>query len=151
MNTEQALKRGAGYGALATLVMTLIMLTGMGTGVAPIPEPIPKALARLFFGMIVGSVATPVVMVTGMVAHFVYGAAAGGVYAIGFKENVSWSTGLLWGAVLWIIMQIAVLPLIGWGLFGVRITGMPPKIAVGTLVLHLVYGGILGWGVNRTS
>lgn len=151
MSTEQAWKRGAGYGALATLVMTLIMLTGMKSGVAPMPEPIPKALAELFLGLTVGTVAKPVIMVTGMIAHFAYGAAAGALFAVLFLENSSWKTGLVWGGILWFIMQIAVLPLIGWGFFGIEITGFPPKIAVGTLVLHLVYGGILGWGVGRTE
>ncbi len=46
-------------------------------------------------------------------------------------------------------MQIVVLPVLGWGVFGLAITGFPPKIAVGTGVLHLVYGGVLGWGVNQ--
>jgi hypothetical protein len=38
--------------------------------------------------------------------------------------------------------------MIGWGLFGGDMTGFPPKIAVGTLVLYLVYSGILGWGLS---
>ncbi|MFB6347190.1 MAG: hypothetical protein ABEK50_15815 [bacterium] len=151
MQLEQAIKKGALWGALATLVMTLIMLTGMGTGVAPMPEPIPKALASLFLGMLIGSVAKPVVMITGMVAHFAYGAGAGVVFAYLFDENSNWKTGLLWGGILWVIMQIAVLPIIGWGFFGLAITGFPPKIAVGTFVLHLIYGGILGWGVAPTG
>lgn len=149
MQVDRAVKRGALWGALATLVMTLIMLTGMGTGAAPMPQPIPKALAELFLGFFLSSVATPLTMVTGMVAHFAYGAGAGVLYAFLFEEGVNWQTGLLWGSILWLIMQLAVLPILGWGLFGLAITGFPPKIAVGTLVLHLIYGGILGWGVNR--
>lgn len=43
-------------------------------------------------------------------------------------------------------MQIMFLPFLGWGLFGTAIT---PKIAVATLVLHLVYGGVLGWPLDR--
>lgn len=151
MQLDQALKQGALYGTLATLVMTLIMLTGMGTGIAPMPEPIPKALAGLLLGLFLGEVATPVTMVTGMVAHFAYGAAAGIIYAWLFGDNCNWQTGLLWGVVLWIVMQLAVLPVIGWGPFGIAITGFPPKIAVGTLLLHLAYGGLLGWGVERNT
>lgn len=149
MQVSQILQRGALWGALATLVMTLIMLTGMGTGIAPMPEPIPKALAELVLGVVLGSVTTPVATITGMLAHFGYGAGAGVLYGFLFEQNTNWQTGLTWGAVLWLIMQLAVLPLLGWGLFGLAITGFPPKIAVGTLVLHLIYGGILGWGVNR--
>jgi len=35
----------------------------------------------------------------------------------------------------------------GWGVFGTAIT---PKIAVATLVLHLIYGATLGWGLRRS-
>lgn len=143
--------RGAGWGLLATLVMTLIMLTGMGTGVAPMPEPIPKALAGLFLGALLEAPSGPIVMVTGMVAHFAYGAAAGAVFGLAFGDWRSWPGGLLWGAILWLIMQVAVLPVLGWGAFGLGVTGFPPKIAVGTLVLHLIYGGVLGWGVGRAA
>lgn len=143
--------RGAGYGVLATLVMTLVMLTGMGTGAAPMPEPIPRALAELFLGLILAAPSGPIVTVTGMAAHFAYGAAAGAVFAVLFTGWRNWKGGLLWGGILWLIMQVLVLPLIGWGAFGLAITGFPPKIAVGTLVLHLIYGGILGWGVGRAA
>lgn len=34
----------------------------------------------------------------------------------------------------------------GWGLFGVAIT---PKVAIATLVLHLIYGAALEWGLGR--
>lgn len=148
MQLDRNLKKGALYGALATLIMTLIMLTGMTTGVAPMPEPIPKALAELFLGFILGTVSKPVAMISGMIAHFGYGAGAGILFVVVFGENSDWSTGLIWGAVLWLIMQVLVLPILGWGFFGLAVTGFPPKIAVGTLVLHLIYGGILGWGVG---
>lgn len=143
--------RGAGYGVLATLVMTLVMLTGMGTGMAPMPEPIPRALAGLFLGIFVDAPSAGILMATGMVAHFAYGAAAGVLFVLLFAEWKNVRGGLLWGAILWFIMQVLVLPLIGWGAFGLSVTGFPPKIAVGTLVLHLIYGGILGWGVGRSA
>lgn len=45
-------------------------------------------------------------------------------------------------------MQLIVLPLLGWGVFGVAIT---PPTAVATLVLHLIYGPSLGWLIDRHS
>ena len=149
MPLEQAIKRGLGYGALATLVMTLIMATGMATGIAPMPEPIPEAIANLMLGLVVGNVSNPVTMITGMIMHFGYGATMGALFAVLFKEKCNWQYGLLWGGILWVVMQILVLPMIGWGFFGIGITGFPPKIAVGTLLLHLVYGGILGGGIGQ--
>ena len=38
-------------------------------------------------------------------------------------------------------MEVVFLPFLGWGFFGVAIT---PRIAVATLILHLVYGATLG-------
>jgi hypothetical protein len=54
--------------------------------------------------------------------------------------------GLGWGVLLWIVMDAVVLPLLGWGFFGLAIT---PRIAVATLVLHLVYGATLGLLMDR--
>jgi len=51
----------------------------------------------------------------------------------------------LW-VVLWLVMKIAVLPILGCGLLG---TAIAPKIAVATLVFHLIYGTTLGWGLSR--
>jgi uncharacterized membrane protein YagU involved in acid resistance len=129
--------------------MTIIMQIAMKSDVAPMPEPIPVALAELFLNSLPGitTVSSTALTLTGMVAHFSYGALAGSAYAILFTDRTSWKTGLLWGVILWGIMQMLFLPMIGWGMFGTGVTGFPPKIAVGTLILHLVYGAILGWGV----
>lgn len=137
-------RRGALYGFLGTLVMSLIMLLGMGIGMSPIPEPIPLAIAK----GILGSVAKPLLMIFAIITHFGYGAFWGGVlYQLVKGKGTLWH-GLGWGFLLWIVMEIVVLPLLGWGAFGLFIT---PKIAIATLVLHLVYGGILGWGLTNAE
>ena len=43
-------------------------------------------------------------------------------------------------------MQVLVLPLLEWGVFGMEIT---PIITVATSVLHLVYATTLGWLLDR--
>lgn len=64
--------------------------------------------------------------------------------------------GLGLSVVLWLIMMIVYTPIIGWGLFGLKGTpDLPadaplylkggPKFIVSTLVIHLVYGAIIGW------
>lgn len=51
--------------------------------------------------------------------------------------------GAVYGAVLWLLLaMLVVMPLMGSGLFGGR-TGSP-RPAIASLVLHLVYGVILG-------
>jgi multisubunit Na+/H+ antiporter MnhC subunit len=136
------IKKGLLYGLLGTLIMSLIMLTGMGTGISPIPEPIPLAIAS---GLL-GNAAQPLLMLFAVITHFGYGAFWGAVLFRIYKTTGTLWHGLAWGAMLWVIMQVMVLPLLGWGIFGIAVT---PKIAVVTLILHLVYGSILGWGLNR--
>lgn len=121
--------------------MSIPMAIGMGTGVAPMPEPIPAAIVTGLFG---SGLAAPVLVVLAAGSHLGYGGVWGAVLGWGTSE-VTIGTGLALGTGLWLLMQIAVLPLLGWGLFGTAIT---PAIAVATLVLHLIYGAVLGWGLT---
>ena len=143
-NKDPAIRFSTGFkaGLWATGGMTIIMLIGTLTGVAPMPKPIPIALARL----VIGPVAFPVLVVSGLIAHFVYGGVAGGVFTRWSPSVRVWSA-LVWGAILWLGMQVIFLPLLGWGIFGVKIN---PRIAVATLILHLIYGSILGGVASKT-
>lgn len=122
--------------------MSIVMIVGMTTGVAPMPRPIPTAIVTSIFG---SGLATPLLMGLAIGSHLGYG----GVWGMVFAQGVSDATignGLALGVFLWLLMQVAVLPIIGWGLFGTAVT---PAIAGATLVLHLIYGGVLGWGLAR--
>lgn len=133
---------GFGWGVAATVAMSVPMMIGMATGVAPMPEPIPKALVALVFG---GGLPVPLSMALSAGSHLAYGGTFGALLVRLYPDAGLWE-GLGLGLFLWIGMQMAVLPLLGWGLFGTAIT---PKIAVATLVLHLIYGATLGWGLGR--
>jgi len=142
--TNTYTKNGIIYGVLGTLFMSVVMLIGIRTGMSPIPEPIPAAIAK---GLL-GSAPKPVILGFAIVSHFGYGAFGGSVLFNWVKTNGNIWHGLGCGLMLWLIMELIVLPLLGWGVFGIAIT---PKIAVATLVLHLIYGGTLGWGLNRLN
>lgn len=142
--TNTYTKKGILYGLLGTLFMSIIMLIGMGTGMSPIPEPIPAAIAK----GILGDAPKPMIMIIAIITHFGYGAFWGTLLFNWKKSTGTIWHGLGWGVFLWLIMELIVLPFLGWGVFGSAIT---PKIAVATLVLHLIYGGTLGWGLNRIS
>ena len=137
---DENIKRGFLYGLLATLGMTIIMLLGTFSKLSPMPAPIPVALVH----KLIGNLPKPALMGLGMLFHFLYGGIAGAVFAK-IVKNKNILMGFGWGVILWIIMQIIVLPLLGWGVFGSSIT---PKIAIATLALHLIYGGILGRGLS---
>lgn len=133
--------RGFAYGIIATVAMSVLMVIAMVSGVSPIPEPIPKAVVVA----ILGSAPKPVVMGLAIGLHLAYGGAFGAFLARTARP-VTLASGLGLGVALWVLMQVAFLPFLGWGAFGTAIT---PKIAVATLVLHLAYGGVLGWTVDR--
>ena len=134
--------RGFGWGVVATIAMSIPMMIGMASGVAPMPEPIPKALVSLVFG---AGLPAPLLMALSAGSHLGYGGFFGAVLARLYPE-AGLREGLALGVLLWLVMEIVVLPILGWGFFGAAIT---PKIAVATLVLHLIYGATLGWGLGR--
>lgn len=50
--------------------------------------------------------------------------------------------GTAWGVALWLIAQVAVMPMMGGGLFSSAMGGM--MAAAGSLVGHAIYGAVLG-------
>lgn len=50
--------------------------------------------------------------------------------------------GVTWGVILWLLAQIMVMPMMGGGFFSMAMGGM--MAAMGSLIGHLLYGGILG-------
>ena len=53
-----------------------------------------------------------------------------------------WQKGLLWGVILWLGLEIVMLPMIGGGIFSTEMGGM--KAVMAALIGHLIYGSILG-------
>lgn len=140
MDTSR-IARGFGWGIVATLAMSVLMVIGFTTGMAPMPKPIPKALV----GSVLSGLPQPVFMAVAIGVHLTYGGVWGAVLAAAMRP-VTVVKGLGYGVLLWVLMGVAALPYLGWGLFG---AGVTPKIAVVTLILHLIYGGTLGWGLDR--
>lgn len=136
--------RGFGCGVVATIAMSVLMLTGAWTGLSPMPEPIPLAVAARLLG---DGTAQPQLLIAAALAHFAYGGVNGGIFASLAWPVTVWK-GLGLGAFLWLLMQVFVLPLVGWGLFGAAVN---PAIAVATLVLHAVYGATYGALMDREA
>jgi len=125
------------WGGVATIAMSALMILGLVTGMSPMPKPIPAAIVGKLTG---GGLPRPALMAIAALLHLGYGAFWGGVFAAATRR-VTVLRGLALGVGLWLIMQVIVLPFLGWGVFGVSRT---PKIAVVTLILHLVYGATFG-------
>lgn len=141
--------KAAAVGALGSLVMFLIIMFGIhGAGIAPFNIP-PSAAFLEKLGLNVGPLP--------LLVHFGYGATWSLVLVSLYGRDATIRTGLGLATGLWLFMMVVYSPIIGWGFFGfggmghnldpsnLLHLGSPVKYVVSTLVLHLIYGSIIGW------
>ena len=130
-------------GLMATIIMTALVYAGPVVG-----------LARLDFAALIGmlfSTVTPRMFSTrwwaGMTVHFINGAIIFPLFyayvLFPILPGVNALKGALWGAILWLISETLLLPVMGLGFFS---TGAPQPLAwtIFNLAAHLVYGSVLG-------
>jgi len=130
-------RTGIAYGIAATVSMSAFHLLAHSLGMFPAWPPTPAAVVRRLFG---GGLSHPLLLVLAIGFHLAYGGFWGGtLFAITPRITVWKGIGL--AIILWLIMQLAVFPFLGWGIFASR---MNPKIAAAALVEHLVFGCVLG-------
>lgn len=121
-------------GFVATIVLSALMILKAKMGLMPDLNVI-KMLAHMMH-------AAPVM---GWGAHFVIGAIAWGIgFALLFKwlpGGAPWMKGVVFAIGAWVLMMVIVMPMAGAGLFGLH---MGPMAPVMTLVLHIIFGAVLG-------
>lgn len=82
----------------------------------------------------------------GMVLNLIIGVAWAVVYARFVEPALSgpgWRQGVMFALVPWLLSLVVFFPLMGAGLFGIDI-GAGPLPVLGNLIVHLVYGAVLG-------
>jgi hypothetical protein len=127
--------KGVIAGFFATTVLSAIMLLFSAAGVLPqldIVEHIDK----------LGSIQRAAAWID----HYIVGALLWGPIFAGFDATTSetrprWQKGLIFGVITWFLMMILFMPVIGAGLFGLRLGLIEP---VGMLGMNLVYGLVIG-------
>lgn len=134
-------------GFLASLVMFCFIYLGIEvTGLAPFNAPPSEAF--LYNIGVEGSGYA-------LALHFCYGMLWSYVLVYTFEEDVTVLKAVGLAVVLWLFMMIVYSPLIGWGMFGFGYAHLlepdhllylreGPGYVVSTLLLHLVYGAVLG-------
>lgn len=147
------LKSGSA-GILAALIMFAVMYLGIHvTGVAPFQVPPSQAFLISVLGL-TQDLAGPL----GLLAHFGYGAFWSIVLLALFWDRTSIGKGIGLSIGLWLIMMLVMSPMIGWGYFGfgakemsrdVLALGSSTKYVLITLILHLIYGAVIGWANSR--
>lgn len=128
------LKSGIVAGFAATVVLSVLMVAKGMMGV--MPELDVAAMLATMMGTSI---------VVGWIAHFMIGTLAwGGGFAILYSAipgNTAVIKGIVFGIAAWLGMMIVIMPMAGAGLFGMSFGIMAPVM---TLVLHLIFGAVLG-------
>lgn len=128
------IKAGLVAGFSATVVLSAMMLAKSMMGVMPELDVIH---------MLSGMMGAPAVV--GWLAHFMIGTMAwGGGFAVLYgliPGSGAVMKGILFGIAAWLGMMVMVMPMAGAGLFGMAFGVMAPMM---TLVLHIVFGAVLG-------
>jgi hypothetical protein len=144
--TFNLLLNGFISGLLATMVMTILMMIGMKTGMAP-PLQLPLRLGKKLLGNL-----SPEANKVGLLMHSLIGSLFGLLYTlllglnwINFLGTNVFLSGALYALLPWILMQVIALPKLGAGVFGSLVS---KKVPVMSLLLHVIYGLVLGYLVN---
>ena len=134
MGTHPTFSRAALGGFVGTVAMTAMMylvapMMGLHMDIAAMLGPMLGGswTAGLMMHFVNGSVIFPAIYAYALYAHLP------GLPAI---------RGTVWGAVLWLIAQTMVMPMMGAGLFSSAMGGV--MAAMGSLIGHILYGGLLG-------
>ena len=128
--------KGMVAGLVATVVLSALMVMKAMMGVMPQLD-LPK--------MIAGMMGQPDNPMMGWIVHFMIGIVGYGIAMALFgakdpgQSNVGRGIFIAIGG--WLVMMVALMPMAGAGLFGMNMGIMAPMM---TLVLHLIFGAVLG-------
>lgn len=134
------IKAGLLSGFIATIVLSVLMVMKAKMGVMPDLNAI-KMLAGMMHGP----------MLMGWVAHFMIGTVVWGLLFAALVNKLPggvMSSAIIFSIGAWLLMMIGPMPMAGAGLFGLNLGMMAP---VATLMLHLIWGAVLGFSYQRLS
>jgi hypothetical protein len=127
-------------GFVATVALSVLMVIKAMMGIMPELD-IAEMLAKMM-----GSPDAPIL---GWVGHFMIGTIGYGIafsYLAGRLPGSFVVQGVIVGILGWMVMMIVVMPMAGAGLFGLNFGIMAPMM---TLMLHIIFGAVLGWTFSR--
>ncbi|GAB6069659.1 hypothetical protein JCM30760_07560 [Thiomicrorhabdus hydrogeniphila] len=125
--------KGILAGIIATIVLSIMMVIKAKMQVMP-----ELNIIAMLSQQMDGS------MQMGWIMHFVIGAGYGVLMALLFNKipfNCGLKKGMVLGLLGWLMMMVVIMPMMGQGLFAVNMGMMAPVM---TLILHLIFGMVLG-------
>ena len=137
-------------GFAATGAATTVLIGAWGLVVRPLAGILPagSTLQRWFDGLANNTLTetAAVNLPLALLVHFAAGIAWAILYALFVEPRLSgpgWRRGLIFSFVPWLASLIVFFPLVDAGFFGLNL-GAGPLPIIGNLILHLVYGAVLG-------
>lgn len=132
--------RGLLAGLVATVVLSGLMLMKQAMGLMPQLNPVMTISHMLRAPLAVG-----------WVMHVMIGTVIWGLLYAWLNPLLAgpqWLRGVEFATGAWLVMMIMLMPMAGAGAFGIRMGMMAP---VATLMLHWIYGAVLGtiYGAGR--
>jgi len=134
------IRAGVISGFVATIVLSILMIIKAAMGIMPDLNAIK---------MLAGMMGAPLVM--GWVAHFFIGSILWGVLFSLIVDKLPGgvvTSAIIFSIGAWILMMVGPMPMAGAGFFGLGIGMMAP---VATLILHLIWGSVLGFTYQRLT
>ncbi|EIL99495.1 hypothetical protein LRK24_02025 [Rhodanobacter denitrificans] len=132
---------------IATVILSVLMLMKSMMGFMPGLD-----VVRMLAGMAHDMMGLPANPAVGWVLHFMTGTVLWGIgFALLFKAlpgNGPVIKGIVFGVLAWLLMMLIPMSMAGAGLFGMAMGIMVPVM---TLVLHLIWGTVLGATYGRLS
>ena len=139
-NWENRIWRAMAAGFGATIVLSMIMVIKDAMGMMPYADVIGAItkVSTIWLG-------TPLQHWVGWVEHFLIGTVLWGIVFAAVETALpgpGWLRGVWFSIGAWFAMMLILMPLAGAGFFGL---GLGWSIPVMTLMLHMVWGAVLGW------
>jgi uncharacterized membrane protein len=135
--------KGVVAGGVATAALSVVMLIIGTTGFQPQLAPTHLLLALLD---------APTEYTLGWILHSLSGSVLFGSLFTYIEPRLGADShaksGILYGLILWLVTMLIVMPAAGVGYFGFQLSVFAPLVA---LVLHVVYGAVLGWTYGKLS
>ena len=139
--------RGIIAGFIATVVLTVLMLMKEMMGL--MPELNVISMLSTMVNAKMGMPGTPMV---GYLLHFVIGAIVFGILFHALNGSLPGGNqimkGIVFGVVAWLLMMLLVMPMAGAGMFGMSMGMMAPVM---TLMLHVIFGAVLGFSYSKLA
>ena len=138
-------KRATLAGAIGTLVLTALWLVEPSIGLPRI------AIGQILSSFMAVSVAhSSVGAIGGWIVHFIVGILLAVIYARILVDRLPGppaARGAIYGALVFVVAQSLFMPLVGAGFFAHG----DVELLVGSLLGHIVYGGVVGWIYDRPT